>query len=89
MRLLRLNHDIMGKRAVKFIRDSLAIWKAKHDLNRPSNDKARVVHIKGTFAEMIEKMNWIIIPERQREEELLGAYCINMVQHIPPSENLL
>ena len=83
MRLLRLPHDIMGKRAVKFIKDFLAIWKAKHDCDRRSNDKAQVVHIEGTFAEMIEKKEWIIIPPRQRGEELLGVYCINLWHNHP------
>ena len=85
MRLLRLNHDIMGRRAVKFIRDFLAICKANHDRSRPSNDKAQVVHIKGTFAEMIEKENWIIIPKRLRGVELLGAYTINLMENQPQS----
>ena len=80
----------MGKRAVKFIKDSLAIWKANHDRARPSNDKAKVVHINGTFAEMIEEKKWIIIPARQRGEELLGAYCLNLWQHQPdPKEQTL
>ena len=85
MRLLRLNHDIMGRRAVKFIRDFLAICKANHARTRPSSDKAGVVHINGTFAQMIEQQNWIIIPEGQREVELLGAYTINLWGNQPDS----
>ena len=88
LRLLRLNKDIMGKRAVSHISNFVAYLKAKADGIWLSGDEPKTVHMPLTFAEMQEAQGWIIIPEHQRGKETLGAFCINREYNFPPASTM-
>ena len=88
LRLLRLSHDIMGKRAVSHISNALAYWKAKGDGIWIPGYQPQTVYMPLTFAEMQEAQGWIIIPEHQRGKETLGAFCINREYNFPPASTM-
>ena len=85
LRLLRLSHDIMGKRAVSHISNALAYWKAKADGIWIPGYQPQTVYMPLTFAEMQEAQGWITIPEHQRGKETLGpsASIGNIIFRLP------
>jgi len=85
MRLLRLDHDVMGKRAVTHIRVRVAYWKSVHDRNcgRVQCYEPREVCLGIPFAEMMLEKKWIIMPLRCKTMETLPAYIINVTENFP------
>ena len=86
MRLLRLDHDVMGKRAVKSIRVRVAYWKSVSDgkLGKVRGYQSQDVQLGRPFAQMMQEQKWIIIPKRCRTQETLPASTINVTENFPP-----
>ena len=88
MRLLRLDHDVMGKRAVTSIRVRVVYWKSVHDgkLGKGRGYEPQEVHLGRPFAQMMQEQKWIIIPKRCRTQETLPASTINVTENSPPRD---
>ena len=70
-RLLRLNHNIMGERAVANITVALTWWKRKQKSETTQEqstdgDEPQHVMLGDTFARKMEDLGFIIIPKKSR-----------------------
>ena len=92
-RLLRLDHDLMGKFAVEQVQYWMARmyrmvrWTTQKRTGLLANtDKGRLVTLEEkTFAQTIAKHGWIIIiAEQSRDVETLSAHTMNCPWTFPP-----
>ena len=88
LRLLRLDHDVIGKIAVKYMRAQVAHYKTVSgaDHGRVRGYEPQEVILGQPFSHLIAAQKWIIVPWRCWGEETLPAGTANLIGNFPPRE---